>query len=223
MDRLKSGINPVWVAILILALVIPMGCGDEDSPAAPQGGTTYTSPDGKWAVTATDSDIHISSSTVPPELEPYLETLIEAIVTGDGQSVWNVEKTTMVISVLEIYFTPFCEQTVLPYNSTTRNAAASLPIVLNNIDVTEYDLCETIPDAGEACVSTVSLDATLAGDLTWAADFKTFGGTLSVGSAGDIASVTIVVTGAGAGTYTVDFYGTWTLAGVRCSSCTPCP
>jgi hypothetical protein len=110
----------------------------------------------------------------------------------------------------------------LPYNSTSRKAAASLPIVLNNIDVTEYDLCETIPAVGDACISTVSLDATLAVDLEWAADYKTFGGTLSVGDGGDIASATIVVTGAGAGTYTINFYGTWTLSGARCSSCTPC-
>ncbi len=221
MDKLKNILNPAWIVILIAALVIPVGCGDEENPVDP--GTTYTSPDGKWTVTATDFDIEETDNTLPPELDPYIEALIDAIITGGDESIWNVEKKTLIVSVLEIYFTPFCEQTILPYNSSTRNAAASLPVVLNNIDVTEYDLCQTITDVGEACVSTVSLDATLAGDLTWAADYTTFGGTLSVGSAGDIASATVVITGAGAGTYTVNFYGTWTLSGTRCSSCTPCP
>jgi hypothetical protein len=222
MEKLKRILNPVWIVVLVAALVIPVGCGDEDNPVDPGGGTTYTSPDGKWQVTATDSDVHATSPDLPAELQPYIDAIIEAIVTGDGESIWTVEKKTLIVSVLEIYFTPFCEQTILPYNSTTRTAAASVPVVLNNIDVTEYDLCQTITGAGEACISTVSLDADLAADLQWAADYKTYGGTLSVGSAGDIASATIVVTGAGAGTYTINFYGTWTLSGVRCSSCTPC-
>jgi hypothetical protein len=220
MQKFRTILSQGWILILIAVLVIPSGCGDDD-PAGP-GETTYTNPNGKWSVTATGSDVQITDTTVPEILEPYLVALIEAVVTGDGESIWNVEQKTVVVTVLDILATPLCERIILPYNSNTRTVAASAPVTFTDIDLTPYDLCEDIPGLGQACVSTVSIDGVIGTDLQWAGDFTSFGGTFTVGSAADVAEATIVVTGVGAGTYTISFYGTWTLSGARCSSCETC-
>jgi hypothetical protein len=115
-----------------------------------------------------------------------------------------------------------CEQLIVPYNNSTRTAEGSLPINVSDIDLSAYDLCQDIPVAGQACVGTVSFNGTVGYDVVWAGDYKTFDGTLTVGSVGTPASATVTITGAGAGTYNVTFYGTWDLSGVRCTSCTPC-
>ena len=67
MNRTRNRLNSAWIVILIVALVIPIGCGDDDNPVDPGAGTTYTSPTGKWQVTTTDSDVHVTSSTVLPQ------------------------------------------------------------------------------------------------------------------------------------------------------------
>jgi hypothetical protein len=214
---LRLGLLAIAIALLALAL----GCSDEDDPVTPKE-IVYDSPSGNWTVTYSNANVVINNDNLPALLKPFAAEFINQVIGGSEPSEWRITKYTVaMVSTLDVREPPLCAPMIYPYDEDTRTSSGTLLVQLDNVDVSALDLCVTVI-TDESCVSEVDLDLTISPDYQWADDYKTFSGTLAIGSSQNYATVNVTIVGPGAGTYLLPFYGTWDLSGSRCAGCTPC-
>jgi hypothetical protein len=222
-----ADVPSILLGLLFAIMVLPAGCGDDDESVNPSGGGggSYDDPQGDWTVTSSNVNVVVDDSDVPAEIQPYIEAWLKKVIGQEGDSDWKIEMTTVfVVHTLTISEEPTCLPFPFLYDAKNRNCSTTTPVQVQDADVTSLHLCEEPVPTVEYCVTEVSIDADVTPNLTWSADFGTFGGEIKIGSAQNQASVAVTVTGPGiGGTYPVDFYASRDVSGVRCSGCSSCP
>jgi hypothetical protein len=220
---MRTNLPLIILALATAGLLLAFGCGDDGDPVdAGNGdnGATYDSPDGQYNVTSSSVNATIVDSNLPSQLVPFVEQWIEDIIGGGGSSTCHVSQNLLILLKTE---SEACVDIPYVYDEDNRSCTQSIPVTVEDLDVSSLDLCETIPSVGEHCVQTVSIAATFEPNLVWPASFATFSGSEAIGSAQNPSEMDVVVSGTLGGTYWIDFYASRNLSGTRCSDCATCP
>ncbi|MGD8412636.1 MAG: hypothetical protein PVF33_00300 [Candidatus Latescibacterota bacterium] len=220
----KKSVGQLFLLLAFAAagLLIAAGCSDDDNPVdngGGGGGQTYSSPNGEYDITSSNVSVTIVDSNVPAALLPYIEQFIQDVIDNGGTSDADISQDVLLLLKTE---SEVCLSVPYVYNEDTRSCTTETPIDVQDYDVSSLGLCETIPGEGEHCIDTVSLTANFIPDLVWPSSFATFSGSEAVGSVGDPAEMTVVVSGSLGGTFFIDFYASRNLSGTRCTDCATC-